>query len=149
TSERLDGTRELQSPQPAPALSDVECGDKFVEAFGSPGRSISLRLIGRALRRYWWQGLLLWGFGSGVVMTLAFYKVKPTYEAIAAIRVEQGEQGMYTRSLNSTDFAEYKETQVALFTSPTVLGIALTVHPELYYLPTLRDAEDVEIEIRR
>ena len=54
-----------------------------------------------------------------------------------------------SRSSNSADFAEYKETQVALITSPIVLGIALTVHPDLYYLPTLQNTEDVEAEIRQ
>ena len=56
---------------------------------------------------------------------------------------------MYARSSSSTDFAEYKETQVALITSPIVLGIALTVHPDLYHLPTLQNTEDVEAEIRQ
>jgi capsular exopolysaccharide synthesis family protein len=148
TPERLDGTEALRPPQAAPAPPDVECHDAFMETPGSQGRAISLRLVGRALRRYWWQAVLLWGLGSGVLMLLAFSKVKPTYEAIAAIRVEQGDQGMYARSLSSPDFAEYKETQVALVTSPIVLGIALTVHPELYQLPSLRDAEDIEGEIR-
>jgi uncharacterized protein involved in exopolysaccharide biosynthesis len=120
--------------------------DEFGEAQGSWGRPISLRLVGRALRRYWWQGVLLWELGSGGLMALAFSKFKPTYDAIAAIRVEQGARGMYARSPSASDFAEYKETQVALVTSPIVLGIALTVHSELYHLPTLRDAEDVEVE---
>ena len=54
-----------------------------------------------------------------------------------------------TKSGTPTDFAEYKETQVALITSPIVLGIALTAHPELYHLPTLQHAADVEAEIRQ
>jgi capsular exopolysaccharide synthesis family protein len=149
TPERRDGMEKLQSPQPAPAPPDVEFDDGFLEGFGLRGRSISLWIVGRAIRRHWWQVLLLWGLGSGVLIALAFCKVRPTYDAVAAIRVEQGEQGMYTRSLSSADFAEYKETQVALITSPVVLGIALTVHPELYDFPTLRDTDDVEDEIRR
>src|SRR5690348_9914981 len=101
TPERLGGTEALRTPQTAPAPPDLECHDGFMETPWSRGRPISLRLVGRALRRYWWQAILLWALGSGGLMVLAFSKVKPTYEAIAAIRVEQGDQGMYARSLSS------------------------------------------------
>ena len=149
TPDWFDGTKAMRPPQSAPPPPVLEFDDESTVRSGSRGGQVSLRLIGHTFRHHWWQAFLLWGLGSGVLMALAFYKVKPTYDAIAAIRVEQGEQGMYARSLSPTDFAEYRETQVALITSPIALGIALTVHPELYHLPTLQQAEDVEAEIRQ
>jgi capsular exopolysaccharide synthesis family protein len=149
TPEWFDSTKVLQSPRSVHPSLAPEYDDELIETPGSRGRPISLRLVERALRRHWWQALLLWGIGSSMLMALAFFKVEPTYDASAAIRIEPGDQGMYARSLSSTDFAEYKETQLALLTSPIVLGIALTVHPELHHLPTFRNAEDIEAEIRQ
>jgi capsular exopolysaccharide synthesis family protein len=140
TPERFDSTKSLRLMQSSLGLTEVST---------SQSRPVSLRFIWRALCRYWWQAFLLWGLGSAVLMALAYYKIRPNYDAIAVIRVEQGEQGMYARSASWSDFAEYKETQVALMTSPIVLGLTLTIHPDLYQLSTLQDTEDVEAEIRQ
>ena len=149
TPDRFDGMNVIRPPQSAPPPPVLEFDAESTVSAGAQGGQVTLRLVWRTIRHHWWQAFLLWGLGSSVLMVLAFYKVKPTYAAIAIIRIEQGEQGMYARSLSPTDFADYKETQVALITSPIVLGIALTVHPELYHLPTLQHAEDVEAEIRQ
>src|SRR4051794_39033708 len=120
TPEPLDGTRTMRPPQ-SPLAPPAGLNEEYDELANSRGKRVSPQLICRAFRRHWLQALLLWGLGSVLLMGLAFDKVKPTYEATAAIRVEPGEQGIYARTINSTDFAEYKETQVILITSPIVL----------------------------
>ena len=148
TPDRFNGTKAIQPPQSAPSPPVLECDDESTMTSRSRSGQVSLRLIARVSAITGGKPSSSGGSARGA-MALAFSKVKPTYAAIAAIRVEQGEQGMYARSLSPTDFAEYKETQVALITSPIVLGIALTAHPELYHLPTLQHAADVEAEIRQ
>ena len=114
------------------------------------GRRITFRLVARAVRRHWWQAMLLWCVGSAGLMTMAYLKVKPTFVAFAGIRVDPGERGIISGGNlgGNVDFAEYKETQVKIITGPNVLGTALAEHPELLNLPRLRLAEDPQAEIR-
>ena len=56
-------------------------------------RRPSVRLAWRALRRHWWQALLLWSAGSAGLMALAHDRVRPTFEASSAIRVDPGDRG--------------------------------------------------------
>ena len=44
----------------------------------------------RAVRRHWWQALFLWVLGTAGMATLAYYKVKPTYEAVAQFESSPG-----------------------------------------------------------
>ena len=104
-------------PSLLPPLSEFD--DENTEIVGPKSKPVSFRLVWRACRRNWWQAFLLWGLGSVLLMALAFYKVKPTYDAFAAIRVEQGEQGMYAPELEPDRLRRVKETQVTLITSPT------------------------------
>jgi capsular exopolysaccharide synthesis family protein len=94
--------------------------------------------------------MLLWVAGSSALMALAYYKIKPTYDARAQVRIEPGEQSLSTKGDNAGTggFAEDKGAQVASITSPIVLGMALAAHPELSNLPRLRRADDPEAEIR-
>jgi succinoglycan biosynthesis transport protein ExoP len=132
------------------AASHPEYDDESMDAPAGPSKRISAGLAWRAFRRHWWQVVLLWGIGSAALMVMAFNAIKPTYDALARVRVEPGEQSLYT-SKNATplEFAEFKETQVASVTSPVVLSLALTEHPDLFQLPMLQRAEDAEAEIRR
>jgi len=130
--------------------AQVELDGEYAENSASPGKSITPGLVWRAFRRHWWQVALLWGIGSAVLVAVAFQVIKPTYDALARVRVEPGEQSLYTsKSATPLEFAEFKETQVASVTSPVVLSLALTEHPELFQLPKLQRAEDAEAEIRR
>ena len=52
------------------------------------GRKISAKLVLRAMRRHWWQAALVWLVGSSGLVYLAYAKVKPTFDAFSAIRVE-------------------------------------------------------------
>ncbi|WP_422931943.1 polysaccharide biosynthesis tyrosine autokinase [Singulisphaera sp. PoT] len=118
---------------------------------GGPSRpKISPKLILRAFRRHWWQILLLWAVGSGVGIFMAKTRIKPTYEAVGRVRVEPGEQSLYTvRNSGATlDYTEFKEMQANSVLTPVVIGLALTEHPELYRYPRLQGASDVEQTIR-
>ena len=127
-----------------------ELDDEFQDLPPRTGQRISTRLLWHAFRRYWWQALLLWGFGTLALMVLAYYKVKPTYDAVAAVKVEQAEDSIFTgRGRSGGDFTEFKETQVSRVTSPTILAAALAEHPELNNLPSLKGTDDAEAEVRQ
>ena len=49
-----------------------ELDDEFQDLPPRTGQRISTRLLWHAFRRYWWQALLLWGFGTLALMVLAF-----------------------------------------------------------------------------
>ncbi|HEU5423602.1 MAG TPA: polysaccharide biosynthesis tyrosine autokinase, partial [Nitrolancea sp.] len=90
--------------------------------------------------------------GSAGLITLAYYRVKPVYEAVAQFRVEPTEDIFNTKNFNQATFAEYRTSQVTLVTSPNVLSDALYQHPDLFHYPLLQDAEnaqDAEGVIRR
>lgn len=133
--------------RPAPEPDD----DPADASAAGPARpKISAGLVWRACRRHWWQVGLLWAIGSAALMSLAYYVVKPTYDAVAQVQVEPGEQSLYaSKNITPLEFAEFKETQVATVASPVVLSLALTEHPELFQLPKLQRAEDAEAEVRR
>ena len=112
-------------------------------------RKISMKMIGRALQRHWWQAGLLWMIGSVGLMVLAYTRVKPTFQAFSRVRVEPGEHALFAQASNNIDFAQYQESQVATVTSPPVIQAALSAHQDLLQTPRLVQAEDPEEEIRR
>ena len=120
------------------------------EGSGFPARRITARLAWRAFRRHWWQALLLWSVGTSAVMALAYFKVKPTYDAFSTIKVDPGDRGLFRETNNAAvDFEVFKETQVKRVTNPNVIATALAGHPDLLLLPRLATAQDPEAEIRR
>ena len=121
----------------------------YAEPAGPPTQRINARLVWRAVRRHWWQSLFIWAVGSATLMVIAYYRIKPTYEAYTHIKVEQGDQKVFHENGATIDFNEYKETQVTGVTQPNVLVTALAEHPELLTLPRLAAAEDPEAEIRQ
>src|SRR5215218_9747923 len=114
----LNGSSDVRPTPPAPKLP-APPADDFADAPAPPGKRISTGLVWRAFRRYWWQVVVLWAIGSAALTTLAYYTVKPTYDAVAQVRVEPGEQSLYAnKNTTPIEFAEFKETQVASVTSP-------------------------------
>jgi polysaccharide biosynthesis transport protein len=111
------------------------------------GKKISAKLVGRAVRRYWWQAALIWIVGSAGLMTLAYFKVKPTFSSFSRVRVEPFGQRLFS-SGGEGDFNIYKETQVNIITSPTVIEDAIISHTELLTLERIRGSEDAQAEIR-
>lgn len=130
-------------------LQPYEFDDYQSDAAPPYVRVLNGKMILRSLQRYWWQALTIWAVGSAVLMVVTYFKIKPMYEAIAQIRVEQGADKLFTPNGGvQINFDEYKETQVRTMTNPTVIGASLAAHPTLVQLPKLRQSEDPEAEIR-
>src|SRR4051812_22811213 len=91
TSHRSDEPLPVRRSQVPPVAHPVEAYDDYQEMPppASPGKRVSLRLVGRALRRHWWQALILWIVGSAGMVVFAYLKVQPTFDAVAQIRVER------------------------------------------------------------
>jgi polysaccharide biosynthesis transport protein len=135
---------------PAPAMpAPPEVDEALFEPSGANPRKLSARLVWRALRRHWWQALLLWLVSSTALMALAYFKVKPTYDAFSTIKVDPGDRGLFRENSTMIDFEVFKETQVKRVTNPNVINTALAAHPELLRLPRLALAQDAEAEIRK
>ncbi len=133
------------SPSPVPPRSDRPT----LPGAASPARKVTARLALRALRRHWWQALLLWLAGSSGLMALAYFKVKPSYDAFSTIKVDPGDRGLFRENNAAIDFEVFKETQVKRITNPNVIATALAAHPDLLALPRLAKAQDAEAEIRK
>ena len=136
-------------PAPVAPLHRPEPDDQSFEAPTSNSRRLSLGLVWRAWRRHWWQALLIWLATSTGLMALAYYKVKPTYDAFSTIKVDPGDRGLFRENSATVDFEVFKETQVKRVTNPNVINTALAAHPELLALPKLSLAPDPEVEIRK
>ena len=111
------------------------------------GKKITAKLVARAVRRYWWQAALIWIVGSAGLMTLAFFKVKPMFASFTRVKVEPFGQRLFT-SGGEGDFNVYKETQVNIILSPTVIEDAFVAQPQLLTLERVRGSEDPQAEIR-
>ncbi len=83
-------------------------------------------------------------------MALAYSRVKPIYIAVSQIRVEPEDKPIFGGGgVPLGNFTEKLETEVAAVTSPPVISLALAMHEDLRTLPQLRDAVDVEAELRQ
>ena len=130
-------------PGPAPAWEE-----SAVAAEPPPSRPITPRLVWRAICRHWWQILLLWLVGSAALVTLIYYRVKPSYEAISWVKVEPTARSLLAeKSFTTNDFGPFLKTQVLLITSPDVLGAALH-DPKVAQLPRIVNSLDPEVDLR-
>ena len=100
----------------------------------------------RAIRRHWGLMLLIWGAGSAALVTLAYTRVQPSYDATAWLEVKPPPKEIFGGSLAPGD--NQMETQVQLITSPDVLSAAAK-DPKVGSLPRIRLAPDAELELRR
>lgn len=146
-TDRSFGSLPARQTELVPAPPVHEHDDAFHD-LPPTGNRITFRLVARALRRHWWQALALWLVGSVGLMAVAYFKVYPSYIAFARIIVEPGERGLFTQGNGNNDFADYKETQVSIISSPRVIETALAQNPEILNFPRLRLAEDHSAEIR-
>jgi capsular exopolysaccharide synthesis family protein len=152
--DRSDGflpARRSHVPPPAPAF---EAAGDAADPGSHPGPSPRggwLKVVGRALRRYWWQGLLLWAAGTAALAALACAGIKPTFDAVSRIKVENDPFSPNTEknAADPVDFAQFLETQVSTLTSPTVIDAALAARPELNALPMLRGSADPGGDLRK
>jgi capsular exopolysaccharide synthesis family protein len=127
----------------APGAYDLDLAAADVPA----AKKITIGLVGRAVRRHWWQAALLWVAGSVGLMALVYFKVKPTYPAFSRVSVEP-DRGHIFAGGGDHNFQEWRETQVNKITQPTVLDAALQAHPELLGFPRIGLSEDPAAEIR-
>ncbi len=118
----------------------------------TPPKTFTLKVFLRAARRHWWQILGLWILGSIVIVPLLYYKIKPTYDAVAWLRIDPVNRSLIAQTYdsNNTTGGAYLETQVQLITSPDVLGYALGIQEfKLGELPRYRASLDAEAELRK
>jgi polysaccharide biosynthesis transport protein len=152
TPDRLDRTLPVAHSAALPALPFRGGWDEGAEAVSdAPPKKFTIRVILRAARRHWWQILGLWLLGSIVIVPLLHYKVKPTYDATAWLRIEPVNRSLMAQTYDSNSAGgTYLETQVQLITSPDVLGYALSL-PEfkLGELPRYRTSLDAVDELRK
>jgi len=147
--ESLPIRRSMVPPVSAPPL--VDGYDDYVDPapHGGSGKRVSFRLVSRAIRRFWWQAFILWIAGSAGLVALAYYKIKPTYDAIAQVSVEQNlMSNILAPVAKEMDLSQFMKTQVAKITSPPILNAALVDNPKLNASPMLAGSEDKEADIR-
>src|SRR5262249_11444043 len=96
----------------------------------------------RALGLPLWGLVLTWAAASAALMAVAFFAIKPRYEATALLQIRNPDPGVYAQGNDPAEFARFMSTQVELVSSADVLADALTIHPELAGLPMLRGSED-------
>ncbi|MHC5542580.1 GumC family protein, partial [Singulisphaera rosea] len=123
---------------------DLEDGQKPKQEKFSP------QLIWRAFRRHWWQVLAAWAVGSVGIVYMANQRIKTAYDVTARVRVEPGDQPLHVNKsiMGGSDLAEFREVQISTVTSPVVLNLALSDHPELYRFGRLQNTDDAEGALR-
>ena len=148
THDRPD--QSLPARRPAPAAHSAAAAEfEYDYADGPPpkgARGVSARLVWRALRRNWWQAAVLWAVGSAGLLALAYAKVRPTFDAVARLKVEVIDLSIFAKS-SSFDFLQYMQTQASEVASPTTVADAIQQHPEMVGLPLLRASADPEAEV--
>ncbi|HEU5116732.1 MAG TPA: polysaccharide biosynthesis tyrosine autokinase [Isosphaeraceae bacterium] len=158
TPDRSEAQPEQTSYLPPAPLSGASSTPRPAAAWNEPAPAyepdpptspaFNPKIILRAIRRHWWQILLLWSVGSAVLMTLVYYKIKPTYEATAWLKVEPTTRSLMAQSYMITDFEPFLETQVLLVESPDVLGAAIQ-DPKVSSLPQVVRSLDPEVDLRK
>ena len=137
-------------PPPPAVPAPVETWDDPPDAGPAGANPFQVKVIWKALGRYWWQILLLWAVGSAGALALARAKIRTNYDATAWLIVRSSAPGIFGNAgtQGSSDFLRFMKTQVELVTSPDVLKAALAKHADLMGLPRLAGAEDPEATIR-
>ena len=149
SGEPLPARRAIAPPLAPP---HAEYQDDYIDpAAPRQNRGFTGKILWRAFKRHWWFAVPAWLVISAVLMFLAFTKIKPTFDAISDIRVEQENAGIFTDRVDASraDFATYLQTQVSTITSPTVVETALTKHPELMSLEMLKNSKEPAVDIKK
>ena len=111
-----------------------------------PPRAFTLKVLLRAMRRHWWQILLIWGVLSGGMVAAVKKYVKPSYEAVAILQVEPTNRSVLAPIQVSNDLTSaFMETQLQLLTSSDVVALALK-DPKVAALPRVRTSIDPEAD---
>jgi capsular polysaccharide biosynthesis protein len=133
-----------------PSLSAApQAWDEFPDPEAAPPRAFTVKALVRAMRRHWWQILLIWVVLTGGLLTAVTKYVKPSYEAAAILQVEPTSSSVLTtnRSTN-TDLDSFMVTQTQLLTSSDVVAMALK-EPKVAALPRVRMSVDPESDLKK
>ncbi len=109
---------------------------------------LSIQVVFRGARRYWWLVLMLWivvsaGLGAGI-----YLKVKPSYKAYSVLRAEPASSTIFGLATSGETFDTFLQTQVQLIKSPNVLTAAAT-NPKAQNLPRIQAAGDAVQELKK
>lgn len=108
-----------------------------------------VKAVVRGIARYRWLVLLSWSVGTAGAMALINARVRPLYEASSLLRVDPRYQDLFgVRSPSGDWLRPYLDTQIYLFTSADVLGMA-AADARAAALPRIRRAKDPLVELRR
>ena len=110
--------------------------------------TLNLRLVVRALTRYWWQILAVWIIGSTALVAVVYSHLKPVYEATATLRSEPKTQELFGFRVASESNGVFLETQVQLITSANVLS-SVVANPEVAKTAFIGKAQDAVGELRK
>jgi capsular exopolysaccharide synthesis family protein len=152
-NEPQDRSGEPLPARRAPVAPIAQAYDAYDDAAFEAGQGVAkkatFRILSRALRRHWWQALSLWLIFSAGLTTLAYFKIKPTFDASSMVRIVVNDQQLFAQSHSASfDLSQFILTQVDIVTSPPVLEAALIEHPELTTYPLLANAADKEADLR-
>jgi len=153
TTDRPDGPLASWHPEPTPAHAPHAPYDDGYEAAGAPAepaRKFSARVVARAIRRNWWQILLIWSLASAGLVTLIYLRVKPTFEAVAYVLIEPPSNSnplLGVANLNGNVESQL-ETQALRMLTTDILGVALK-DPKVAGLPRIVATLDAEALIRK
>jgi polysaccharide biosynthesis transport protein len=115
----------------------------------SPMSALSLRIVVRGARRYWWLVLMLWLVGSTSIGVVVYLYVRPSFKAISLLRVDPSTTDLFNARNGGGDALEpFLQTQVQLITSPNVLTAAGT-NPKASVLERIQKAGDVVQELQK
>ena len=154
TPDRPDGPLAPWQPDRPPALPASQAWEE--PAYESPAdaadspRKFSPKVVLRAVRRHWWQILLIWAVASGGLMTVVYSKVKPTFDATAYVLLEPPRKNPIGPDTGSAGVSieSQLETQAQRMLTPDILGEALK-DPKVAELSRIRTALDPEALLRK
>jgi succinoglycan biosynthesis transport protein ExoP len=150
TTDRPDGPLASWRPEPPPPAPYYGEGYDPAGAPPEPARKFSARVVARAIRRNWWQILLIWSIASVALVTLVYLRVKPTYEAVAYVLIEppSNNSPLLGVANSNSNIESQLETQAQRMLTSDILGMALK-DPKVAGLPRIATALDPEALVRK
>jgi len=133
-------------PGPRPGTQVIRASAGLPAA--SPPTTLSVRVVVRGARRYWWLILMLWTVFSASIGVVIYLNIKPSYRALSLLRVDPSVTDLYNIRNGNDNLEPFLQTQVQLITSPNVLTAAGT-NPKAAVLDRIQKAGDVVQELRK
>lgn len=144
-SHRPNVPARLPTPRPGAQALRLQSG----QSMATPPSTLSMRIVMRGARRYWWLVLMLWLVGSASIGVGIYMYVKPSYRALSLLRVDPAVTNLYDLPRAGNESLDpFLQTQVQLITGPNVLTAAGT-NPKAAVLERVQKAGDVVQELRK